>query len=365
MSPRVKKGAGRIALKIAQDLQARIASGELAVGQYLPTVRDVALEHKVSRETARRAMKHLASERWVAACHGHGFRVTVRANDPSEAAPIALVISGIRNGGRWSSFCQNLQTAMHRAAESRGWSVLSLSTEGREVSEIVEQLRIARASGLLLDTPHASLLKALARLGMPAIMVEELGEAEGLDSVTQDNFGGALASARYLIGRGRRRIGWYGIIAPTVASRERLGGAMAALSLGDSRPDPRLVINAAEPDAAARLRELLSIPERPDAIVALWWNNAAEAARVALDAGLALGRDIEFVSWCVEEQMAEFRAAWPAKALPATVTWSMRHLAEEAMARLAFRRNHPGARPARILVETKLLAAEAEEGSGA
>jgi LacI family transcriptional regulator len=289
---------------------------------------------------------------------GHGFKVTAQGNDPGNAAPVAFILSGLLGGGRWTSFCQSLQAAIHRAAEERGWSVLGLAAEGRRTADLVEQLRTARASGLLLDTHDGPLIGALSRLGMPAVMIEETGGGSRLDGVAQDNFGGAAAAADYLAGRGHRRIGWYGIIAPTVASRERWGGALAGLRDSGARLAAEHTVNSAAPDAGQSLRAMLSRPDRPTGLLALWWDGAVTAARLAVELGLVPGRDLEVVSWCPEELLGEFRAAYPGGRLPATMTWSMRHLADAALARLAERRSRPDMPPVRISVEARLLPPE-------
>jgi DNA-binding LacI/PurR family transcriptional regulator len=361
VSPIKQRKPGRVALAVAERLKAGIAAGDFQVGQYLPCVKLIGEQHKVSPETARRALKLLEAEHWVSCHPGHGFRVTARGNEPGKSAPVAFVLSGIGGTGAWSSFCLLLQAAIHRAAAERGWSVLGIVPEGRRAPELAEHLRAARASGLLMDTDHRPLIAALSRLGMPVVMVEEPAPEARLDCVSQNNFGGAVAAAEYLVGRGHRRVGWYGMISPTIQSRERWGGALAGLRDGGAGLAPGHTVDSTTPDARQRLREVLASPERPTALLSLWWDGAADAARVAVEAGLALGRDLEIVSWCPEEQLPEFRAALPGGRLPAAMVWSLQQLADAALARLADRRDRPEMPPARICVETRLRPAERDE----
>jgi LacI family transcriptional regulator len=342
-----------VAARIAKTIKARIISGELSVGQYLPGVRELGREQGVSPETARRAMKMMEAEHWLSAHPGHGFKVTARGNDPEKSAPVAFVLTGKFGGDRWSVLCQHLMAAFYASAQDRGWSLLSVGTTGRSARDVVRQLRESRASGMLLDTPDARVIKAIRGLGMATVMVEE--PAAGLDCVAQDNFGGAFRAAEYLAGRGHRRIGWFGSLEPTNASRERWGGAAAALRDSDARIAPEHALNAEGGAATDKLRKLLSGPDRPTGLLALWWPAAAAAMRTARELGLKPGTNLELVAWCSEEQLPEFAAVCPEGELPPTVTWSMRQLGEAALARLAERRRRPGAPAVRTNVEAKLL----------
>ncbi|PMX74197.1 winged helix-turn-helix domain-containing protein, partial [Pseudomonas sp. GW456-12-1-14-LB2] len=61
-----RKGANRNAfLVIARDLQDRIADGEIELGRYLPTERELQDRYDVSRSTIRRAIAHLVDMGWA------------------------------------------------------------------------------------------------------------------------------------------------------------------------------------------------------------------------------------------------------------------------------------------------------------
>lgn len=348
------KRPGRVAAKLATVLQQRIASGEMPVGQYLPGVRELSRQHKVSPETARRAMKLMEAEHWVRAYPGHGFRITAHGNDPDRAAPIAFILSGSQSKGQWTGLYDLLLGALHQAARERGWSVLGLGAEGRNVQDIAEQLKAARVAGLLLDTLNAPLIEAMQKLGMPTVLIEDWSSRAQLDCVSQDNFGGAFKAAEYLADRGHKCVGWFGPIRPTPASVERWAGAAGCLRDRGVEMPPALVAHSYGPDAEPALRRMLSGPGRPTGLLALWRESAALAARVAAERDLAPGRDIEIVGWSTEEQFAEYAATFPNGAAPATVIWSMKSLAETAIARLAERRARPDLPIARVSVGTTL-----------
>jgi DNA-binding LacI/PurR family transcriptional regulator len=348
------KRAGKVAAKLATVLQDRIVSGEIGVGQYFPRLLELSQKHKVSPETARRAMKLLESEHLVCGCRGHGFRVTARSVDPNRAAPVAFVLSGSQAKGEWSDLYQRMMSALHDAARARGWSVLGVGAEGRSVEELVEQLKFARVSGLLLDTRNRPLIEAMRLLGMPTVLIEDWSSGTQLDCVSQDNFGGAFEAAEHLAGRGHKRVGWFGPIRPTPASVERWAAAVGCFRDRGVEMPPELVAHAYGPEAESALRRMLSGARRPTGLLALWRESAALAARVAAELKLVPGRDLEIVGWSSEEQFEEYAAGFPNAAAPATVVWSMKSLAETAMARLGERRARPDLPAARVSVEARL-----------
>ena len=58
--------------RLAHDLRAAIASGDLAPGAKLPSERTLAAQHRVARNTVREAVRLLSEEGLVTAAHGKG-----------------------------------------------------------------------------------------------------------------------------------------------------------------------------------------------------------------------------------------------------------------------------------------------------
>ena len=82
--------------RIAQRLAALIGSGALAVGDPLPSERELAAAMGVSRETIRTALAMLASRGIVAVAQG--ARTTVASDDVGELG-IPKVLPGVADGG--------------------------------------------------------------------------------------------------------------------------------------------------------------------------------------------------------------------------------------------------------------------------
>ncbi|HEY2751204.1 FadR/GntR family transcriptional regulator [Phenylobacterium sp.] len=73
-----KTEAGRLYEKVAQDLSQKIAAGQYAVGQRLPSERDLAQAYEVSRPTIREAIIALELDGLVEVRLGSGVYVTAR-----------------------------------------------------------------------------------------------------------------------------------------------------------------------------------------------------------------------------------------------------------------------------------------------
>lgn len=70
--------------QIANQLRARILSGELAPGSRLPSADTLAQEYGVARMTARKALIVLRDENWAFASSGMGTYVRPREQWPED-----------------------------------------------------------------------------------------------------------------------------------------------------------------------------------------------------------------------------------------------------------------------------------------
>ena len=356
--PRGSETGGRPSTALAEAMRRDIVTGQYAVGQFLPPVRELCSRHGVARETARRALKRLERQGLVNAEARHGYRVLGRANDPDQGLPVGIVRFKGPSGGAFSGVYRRMVEGLQAEAGARGWSSLLVEGEGLSREAVLERLRAGRASGALVDSEDPPFLKSVIEMGLPAVMVDSSSGGLPLDAVTQDNFGGARLAADYLVGRGHERIGWVGPVTEPMPSVERWGGVAGALGhRGMSIPLEMIAGWDRGQDVRPAVRRLLERRDRPTGLVALWRDMAVPAAEVVAELGLVLGKDVEMVGWCSEEQFAtEYAPHLPAGRVPATVTWSIAQLARTAVARLVERRAHPELPPIRLIVPTWLRA---------
>ena len=326
-------------------------------GEYVPTQQALADLYGVAPLTARRALKLIESQGLIRAEPRRGFRALAKVNDPTNGHPLAFVYSDERKTGEmWAGLPGILLESFRRAAAERGWSLLAVGAGNMQATDVMEQCRAARAWGAIMDTPDAEVVAAAAKAGLNVVLVDDWHPDMLVDTVLQDDFRGGFLAARHLIQKGHRNFGWFGSAPGKVHHMFRFSGALAALRLAGIEPPANWATIAPEPYAAVAARERLSCPDRPSAILALWSKWTRAAGTVARELGLELGKDLDVVGWCTEQQYAEdYAAHFEGGQVPATVVWNPDMMAEAAIARLAARREHPDLPPTLIQVNVRLI----------
>jgi DNA-binding LacI/PurR family transcriptional regulator/biotin operon repressor len=351
-----KHAAGRGSEQVYESLRQRVLTGKIAVGRFLPTEREMAEEHGVAHTTVRRAMDKLKAEGLIRAEPRKGYRVLDLANDPTRGCPVAYVRSEAAPSGSWDEFHRRVIGEIQAVADRRGWSLLTMGAGAGDPAGVVARLKAARAFSVILDTHDQGIVDAVRKARLPALMVDSWVEGVDLDSVMQDGHHGGMLAARHLAGLGCRRIAWFGPDERSAHEMDRFGGFAAGLFALGRAPDPELLFSSPEAEALAGARKVLAGPRRPDAVVALWSQYASALKQAADEAGLVVGRDFQMVGWCPEElYAAQYAPGFAAGAVPPpTVTWSIRTMADTAVARLAERRENPALPPLRVKVPVRL-----------
>jgi LacI family transcriptional regulator len=272
-----------------------------------------------------------------------GYRVLGRANDPDKGCPFAFVFS---TGYSPDWYLCRVLAELQRAAARRRWSLLGVSLDEQSVGEVTEHLRATRACGAIIDGGDAQLLDQVQRLGIPAVLAETRRQDMRLDAIVQDGMGGGTLAGEYLAGRGHKRVAYVGRTLRTDSQAvERFSGAVGGLASGGTWLSRELYAEIDGfnlDDAERRIRALLSMRRRPTAFLALWQGLGAAVVRVAAELGLAVGRDLEVVSWSTEEDYGDrFAPTFPGGKPPPAVVWSVAELAEMAVSRLMQRRAAP------------------------
>jgi DNA-binding LacI/PurR family transcriptional regulator len=241
---------------------------------------------------------------------------------------------------------------------------LGIGQKGASPAKVLEQLKSARAWGVIVDVHSPGVVHLAKQSGLSVVMVDAWHEDAEVDAVIQDGFRGGLLAAKHLAGRGHRRIGWLGPVSESIHSMTRFGGATSGLRRSGLELPPELQADTAGGPGFEAARALLSRPDRPTGLLALWRDMALDAAKAARELGLHLDSDLEIVGWCAEELYEKDYAAHFADGpVPPAVVWSIATLADTAVARLAERRANPGMPPLRLSVNTRLRLTETKEGA--
>jgi DNA-binding LacI/PurR family transcriptional regulator len=357
LAAKQKHSTGRASEELYCSLRNSVLSGQIGAGQFLPTERVMAARHGVAHTTVRRALDKLKADGLIRAEPRKGYRVLSLANDPAQGCPVAIVRSDAEPPERWDEFHMRIVGELQIAADRRGWPLLGLGAEPSEPGRIAARLKAARTSAVIVDTDDPETIGAVKELGLPALMLDSWLEGCGIDSVMQDGHHGGMLAARHLAGLGCRRIAWFGPTDRNAHAMDRFGGFAAGLLAEGVELPPDLICGAAVNDAGKldAARRLLSGGRRPEAVAALWGGHALALKQAADEAGLVIGRDLHMVGWSPEELYArEYAPAFAPGPVAPAVTWSIRAMAEAAVAVLAERRANPGLPPLRGRVAAEL-----------
>ncbi|MBA2316702.1 MAG: LacI family DNA-binding transcriptional regulator [Euzebyales bacterium] len=241
-------------------------------------MRDVAEIAGVSLKTVSRVVNTEAgvrpatAERVDAAIRQLGFRRNELARSLRHgraSATVGLVIGDVAN-----PFYASIARAVETRARSGGSVLITGSSDevGSQERELVGMLLTRRVDGLLVVPAagdHGWLAEEVRR-GVHIVFLDRPPHGLVADSVVFDNVGGGRRAVRHLLAHGYQRIAIIGDAPSVHTIRERYDGYAAALKEAGLPVDPRLArLSPHDAEGAARaVRELLTLPEPPDAVFA-------------------------------------------------------------------------------------------------
>lgn len=334
---------GRDTQGLLASMRARILSGKLAAGTFLPTVRELSRQQGVAHGTAWRALKALESEGLVEARSRRGYRVLAPEDRESPAGTVAYVMDQ-RNisAGSWERIYSQLLEKLESCATRGGSRLLKLIMNPGQEELVAEQLAASKVRGLVVDGLSDPLLDWARSSGVPAVVVDDWRAGLAADCVVQDGFAGGMLAAKQLITAGCRRIAWFGRTLNNYHGKSRFGGASAELSGAGLSFAQQLClpIDSASRAELARNAAQLVADRSVDGILALWGPMLQAVLEAAPRAGREIGRDLHVVGWSVRELLAV--EAGPAAAHPfSMVSWSAADMARVALSRLSARLADP------------------------
>jgi DNA-binding LacI/PurR family transcriptional regulator len=351
-------GSSRTVEALAAELKSELIAGSIVPGRLMPSERELSRQRGLSKMTVRRALKLLESEGMLLAEPRRGYRVQPRVLDPGRGFPVAFVISPRESELIFALNSQRLIfSEFQRAAAERGWSLLVVGGKQHGYQEVISQLESGRISGAVLASSDPQILKHLTEAGVPVLMVEAWIGGSGADSVVQDGFGGGLQAAEYLLSRGHQRFGWLGLDVRdgNFLVVDRYSGALGGLARAGKSLDRQMTAINCEMEMEKAARELLSGPDRPTAIFALWQSATAGLVRAARELGLKIGQDFDMVGWANQEDYElTYKSLFDNGQMPPAIVWEVARMAETALGRLEERRVNPELPTIQLRIPTTL-----------
>lgn len=335
--------AQRTVVELEELLRSGIRSGEHAPGQLLPSARELARRHGIGLRSVRHALRALKDDALISAEPRRGYRVLARAGGRREVGgtggALAFIVPRYGSSEIRTAY-PGLLDELQRVAGAGGSPLLALGGKGVSPERISEQLSGHEVRGVIVNSHDPALIRAVKALQVPVVGVDVWHRELGIDSIIQDGFGGGYLAAEHLIGKGHRRIAYFGLKVPHRLgwlAADRLGGALSAvIQAGADIPEEMRILaeRSRQEDARQRLAEMLSRESRPTGLVALWREHTATAVSVAGELGLQVGRDLDIVGWGTGPRE-------PGEVGLPRISWSVAEMAEMAVARLEHRRAAP------------------------
>jgi LacI family transcriptional regulator len=197
----------------------------------------------------------------------------------------------------YGEFFSEIIRGIDLAARRRGYHLLVSSSHGQE-GEIEAVLRATRGrvDGLIVMSPEVDVQTLEANLPstLPVVMLNCRGNGPSLDSITIDNFAGALETMRHLAGLGHRRVALVKGPPNNFDARERLRGyrnAVRALAL-ESSGELEIEGDFTEGAGHRAGQRALALSPRPTAIFAANDTMAIGVLSALREAGVEVPRDI-------------------------------------------------------------------------
>jgi LacI family transcriptional regulator len=243
------------------------------------TIRDVARAAGVSTATVSRALvpgPSRVAEKTKLRVHTAAERLGYRANYAARSLKtrstrtVAVIAPELAN-----DFFMALAEGIAGELDAEGYTLLLATSENSPEEEKKRLFMLAdRMADGMVVIPAGSRgdhLEALAKQGIPLLLVDRLIEGTKLDAVVSDNEGGAFELTRALLADGFKRIAFVGGDPAISAARERLAGYTRALAEAGIRPGPEWVLSGGMgvEDGYRRMEAILALRKPPEAFVAV------------------------------------------------------------------------------------------------
>jgi len=254
-----------------------------------------------------------------------------------------------------SSYQVEIVRGIDAELSSSDYDLMLSTTHERPVKEsaYVDRLTRGLADGLLIVLPHSpqGYIDRLVEQEFPFVLIDYRDDQHAVSTVTVSNRQGAYDATQYLLELGHRRIGFImGRLHQSSAS-ERFNGYLAALNDYGVAVHDELVRQGDFLEQTGYMCgvELLSLPERPTAILASSDAMAFGVMQAAQEAGLNIPEDLSLVGF---DDIPEASYVRPALT---TVRQPLNEMGRVGSRILMQHIEDPGLEPQHVQLKTELI----------
>jgi LacI family transcriptional regulator len=234
---------------------------------------------------------------------------------------IAVVMAYLEN-----LFYPDVLEELGRRLAAENYHVLLFTGfKDRDSDPVFDQIMQYRVDGIILASTSLSseLSEECMVAGIPVVLFNRTTERDETSSVTTQNREGGKLLGQFLLAGGHRSYGYIAGLENSSTNRDRLTGFREALSAAGIVDLEIRTGNFSRVDAEAAAREMLSLPNRPEAIFVANDHMAVAVMDVArYEYGLSISRDLSIVGF---DNVGPAR--WPSYGIT-TVTQPIRQMVE-------------------------------------
>lgn len=286
--------------RVAMTLRERIQSGQFALGDQLPTERELAEAFGASRGTIRQSLALLETERLAVRHQGRGTFV-VNAKHARHQTGVSTLL-GLLVYEREYFFDPVIQSASRESGRHGYVLATGINSSAEAEREHLEAFLGNRARGLII-VPREPYSRAtytrIRRDGLPVVMLDNVLAGVAEDYVTIDNAGGTRLAVEHLAELGHRRLAYLGHNAAgdvPCRPRRKAGFIESCEARGIFVPAD-FIIETDRARMPMRLAPLLRRPDRPTGLVCYNDAWAVAAMRAARDLALRIPADLSLVGF--------------------------------------------------------------------
>ena len=197
------------------------------------TIRDVAREAGVSISTVSKVLNQKG--RVGTQTIEHVRKVAEKLNYTPNSIAVSMVVKksnliAVMVPDIITDFYAQVIQGVEEAAREIGLSTIIVNTDAKRENEYgLLYGRIGKLVDGVVAIPSVNDRQIYAAFDKPIVFVDRLVDDAGIDSIVIDNYNGAYAATRYLIGKGHRRIGFISAGLDINVGKERYLGYAQAL----------------------------------------------------------------------------------------------------------------------------------------
>lgn len=232
--------------KLMEDLKEKILSGEIRVGDKLPSENELSARYEVSRQTVRKALSILENAGYIYAEHGRGTFCSDLVHHSGNSKNIAVVTTYLSDY-IFPRVIKGIDTVMTK----EGYSILLKNTRNSRSQEAkcLEELLQKDIDGVIIEPSksqiycqHLNLYQKLDEYHIPYVFIQGcFAKMSDKPQVLMDDCKGGYLITKYLIETGHKNI--VGVFkSDDIQGQERHKGYVTALQEAGILYDPDKIV---------------------------------------------------------------------------------------------------------------------------